>query len=163
LVKWYVRYNLVCDFPPFWKNSPQAFRFVSHQFYFFERPAEEVGILVEIVGEMEKFWGGGRLKRVLDTRDECLSLFQLYRKTFLRSVDPNHEQPKNVKYSLWSVTETFPRGGAWLFRDRSEMYLCLHSSQSEFMPVWSQSARSSRRNDLGPVWVIFVPVSCKRA
>ena len=28
--------------PPFWKISPQAFRFVSHQFYFFEMPAEEV-------------------------------------------------------------------------------------------------------------------------
>ena len=28
--------------PPFWKISPQAFRFISHQFYFFERPAEEV-------------------------------------------------------------------------------------------------------------------------
>jgi hypothetical protein len=46
-------------------------------------------------------------------------------------------------------------------RDRSEMYLCLHSSWSEFMPVWSQSARSSRRNDLRPVWVIFDPVACK--
>ena len=46
-------------------------------------------------------------------------------------------------------------------RNRSEMYLCLHSSSSEFMLVWSQSARSSRRNDLRPVWVIFVPVSCK--
>jgi hypothetical protein len=41
-------------------------------------------------------------------------------------------------------------------RDRSEMYLCLHSSRSEFMPVLSQSARSSRRNDLRSVWVIFV-------
>jgi hypothetical protein len=33
--------------------------------------------------------------------------------------------------------------------------------QSEFMPVWSQSTRSSRQNDLRPVWVIFVPVSRK--
>jgi hypothetical protein len=46
-------------------------------------------------------------------------------------------------------------------RDRSEMYLCLHSFRSEFMLVWSQSARSSRRNDLRLVWVIFAPVSCK--
>jgi hypothetical protein len=46
-------------------------------------------------------------------------------------------------------------------RDRSEMYLCLHSFLSEFMPVWSQSAWSSRRNDLRLVWVIFVLVSCK--
>jgi hypothetical protein len=44
----------------------------------------------------------------------------------------------------------------------NQMYLCLHSSQSEFMPAcWSQSARSSRRNDLRLIWVIFVPVSCK--
>jgi hypothetical protein len=43
-----------------------------------------------------------------------LSLFQFYRKTFLRSVDP--KQPKNVKFSLWSIIETFPRRGAWLFR-----------------------------------------------
>jgi hypothetical protein len=37
----------------------------------------------------------------------------------------------------------------------------IHSIWSEFMPVWSQSARSSRRNDLRLVWVIFSPVSCK--
>jgi hypothetical protein len=48
LVKWYIKYNLVCGFPPFWKISPQAFRFVSHQFYFFERPAEEVAIYIYI-------------------------------------------------------------------------------------------------------------------
>jgi hypothetical protein len=46
-------------------------------------------------------------------------------------------------------------------RDRSEMYLCLHSFRSEFMLVWSQSAWSSRWNDLRLVWVIFVLVSCK--
>jgi hypothetical protein len=34
--------------------------------------------------------------------------------------------------------------------------ICVHSSRSEFMPVLSQSARSSRRNDLISVWVIFV-------
>ena len=48
-------------------------------------------------------------------------------------------------------------------RDRSEMYLCLLTfiPESEFMPVWSrQSAWSSRRNELRPVCVIFVPVSC---
>jgi hypothetical protein len=38
----------------------------------------------------------------------------LQKKTYLRSVDP--KQPKNVKFSLWSIVETFPRGGAWLFR-----------------------------------------------
>ena len=30
--------------PPSWKISPEAFPFVSHQFYIFERPAEEVGV-----------------------------------------------------------------------------------------------------------------------
>jgi hypothetical protein len=40
----------------------------------------------------------------------------------------------------------------------------LNSCRSEVMPVWSQLARSSRRNnDLRPVRVIFVPVSCKRS
>jgi hypothetical protein len=48
------------------------------------------------------------------TRDEWLSLFQLKEKSFVRSVDP--KQPKNIKCSLWSIIETFPRGGAWLFR-----------------------------------------------
>ena len=38
----------------------------------------------------------------------------LQKKLFWRSVDP--KQPKNVKFSLWSIIETFPRGGAWLFR-----------------------------------------------
>ena len=33
--------------PPFWKISPQAFLFISHQFYFFERPAEEVGDIID--------------------------------------------------------------------------------------------------------------------
>jgi hypothetical protein len=28
--------------PPFWKISRQAFRFISHQCYIFERPAEDV-------------------------------------------------------------------------------------------------------------------------
>jgi hypothetical protein len=52
------------------------------------------------------------IKKVLDT--EMIGYHQCYRKTFLRSVDP--KQPKNVKFSLWSIIETFPRGGAWLFR-----------------------------------------------
>ena len=39
-----------------------------------------------------------------------------YRKIFLRSVDP--KRPKNVKFSLWSIIETFPRGCAWLFQGR---------------------------------------------
>jgi hypothetical protein len=33
--------------------------------------------------------------------------------------------------------------------------------KSELIPVWSQSARSSRWNDFRPVWVIFVSISCK--
>jgi hypothetical protein len=49
------------------------------------------------------------IKRILD-RDEWLLLFQFYGKTFLRSVDP--KQPKNVKFSLWSIIET-SRGGAY--------------------------------------------------
>jgi hypothetical protein len=40
--------------------------------------------------------------------DEWLSLFQFYRKTFLR-LDP--KQPKNVKFSLSSIIETSPTGG----------------------------------------------------
>ena len=40
-------------------------------------------------------------------------------------------------------------------RDRSEMYLCWHSSRFEFIPVWRKSVRSSRRNDMRSVWVIF--------
>jgi hypothetical protein len=42
-------------------------------------------------------------------RDEWLSLFQFYRKTFLR-LDP--KQAKNVKFSLSSIIETSPREGA---------------------------------------------------
>jgi hypothetical protein len=46
--------------------------------------------------------------------DKWLSLFKFYRKTFLRSVDP--KQPKNVKFSLRSIIETFPRWGAKILR-----------------------------------------------
>jgi hypothetical protein len=46
--------------------------------------------------------------KLLSNRDDWLSLFQFYRKTFLRSVDP--KQPKNVKFSLWSFIETFSQG-----------------------------------------------------
>jgi hypothetical protein len=42
-------------------------------------------------------------------RDEWLSLFQFYRKTFLR-LDP--KQAKNVKFSLSSIIETSLTGGA---------------------------------------------------
>ena len=42
-------------------------------------------------------------------RDEGLSLFQFYTKTFLR-LDP--KQAKNVKFSLSSIIETSPRKGA---------------------------------------------------
>jgi hypothetical protein len=45
-----------------------------------------------------KFLSKHCIKRVLDTEMIAISLFQFYRKTFLRSVDPN--QPKNVKFSL---------------------------------------------------------------
>jgi hypothetical protein len=38
------------------------------------------------------------------------ALLQFYRKTFLQSVDP--KQLKNFKFSLWSIIEIFPRGGA---------------------------------------------------
>jgi hypothetical protein len=60
-----------------------------------------------------KFLSKYCIKRVFD-RDKWLSTFQFYRKTFLRTVDP--KQPKNVKFSLWSIIEIFPRGGAWRFR-----------------------------------------------
>jgi hypothetical protein len=59
-----------------------------------------------------KFLSKHLIKRVLDTEMNWLSLFQFYRKTFLRSVDP--KQPKDVKFSLRSIIETFPRGGVWL-------------------------------------------------
>jgi hypothetical protein len=42
-------------------------------------------------------------------RDEWLSLFQFYRKTFLRLYP---KQPKNVKFSLSSIIETSLTGGA---------------------------------------------------
>jgi hypothetical protein len=48
------------------------------------------------------------IKRVLDIE------MNSYHVVFLRSVDP--KQPKNVKFSLRSIIETSPRGGAWLFR-----------------------------------------------
>ena len=57
-----------------------------------------------------KFLSKRCIKRVLDTKDERPSLFRFYRKTFLRRVDP--KQPKNVKFSLCSIIETFLRGGA---------------------------------------------------
>jgi hypothetical protein len=46
--------------------------------------------------------------------DTEMNGWQFYRKTFLRSVVP--KQPKNVEFWLWSIIETFPTGGAWLFR-----------------------------------------------
>jgi hypothetical protein len=46
-------------------------------------------------------------------RDQGLSLFPFYKKTFLQSVVS--KQPKNVKFSLWSIIEICPRG-PWLFR-----------------------------------------------
>jgi hypothetical protein len=57
-------------------------------------------------------------------RDEWLSLFQFYRKSFLRSVDTN--QPKNLKFLLWSIIKTFPRGGAWLFRGSTKIRNDVH-------------------------------------
>ena len=47
--------------PPFCKISRQAFRFVSHQFYIFERPAEEVAktaqdlALVQLINTISGF------------------------------------------------------------------------------------------------------------
>jgi hypothetical protein len=61
-----------------------------------------------------KFLSKHCIKRVLDTEMNGLSLFQFYRKTFLRCVDP--KQPKNVKFSLSSIIETFPRGGTKILR-----------------------------------------------
>jgi hypothetical protein len=53
-------------------------------------------------------------KSVLDTEMNGYHCFNFTEKTFLRSVDP--KQPKNVNFSLWSIIEIFPRGGAWCFR-----------------------------------------------
>ena len=55
------------------------------------------------------------IKRVLETEMNGYRCFNFTEKTFLRSVDPI-KKPKNVKFSLWSIIETLPRGGAWLFR-----------------------------------------------
>ena len=54
------------------------------------------------------------IKRVLDTERNGYHCFNFTEKTFLRTVDPN--QPKNFKFSLWSIIDTFPKRGAWLFR-----------------------------------------------
>jgi hypothetical protein len=62
---------------------------------------------------LQSFFQNIALKGYL-TRDRWLSLFQFYRKTLLRNVDP--KQPKSVKLSLRSIIETFPRGGASLIR-----------------------------------------------
>ena len=40
------------------------------------------------------------IKRVLDTESEWLSLFQLYRKTFLRSVYPKQSKMSNLHFDL---------------------------------------------------------------
>jgi hypothetical protein len=69
---------------------------------------------VQLITITTRFLSKYCIKRILDIEMNWLSLFQFYRKTFFRSVDP--KQPKNLTFSLWSIIETFPRGGAWLFR-----------------------------------------------
>jgi hypothetical protein len=54
------------------------------------------------------------LKGYLTQRWMAITVSISQKKTFLWSVDP--KQSKNVKFSLWSMIETFPRGGAWHFR-----------------------------------------------
>jgi hypothetical protein len=61
-----------------------------------------------------KFLSKHCIKRVLDTEMNGLSLSQFYRQTFLWCVDP--KLPKNVKFSLSSIIETFPRGGTEIIR-----------------------------------------------
>jgi hypothetical protein len=61
-----------------------------------------------------KFFSKYCIKRTLhDTEMNWLSLFQFYRKTFFRSVDPKQQ---NLTFSLSSIIETLVRGCAWLFR-----------------------------------------------
>jgi hypothetical protein len=60
------------------------------------------------------------IKRLLDTEmNGYHALFQFYKKTFLRSVAP--KATKKVKCSLWSIIETFPREGAWLFKGSTKI------------------------------------------
>ena len=50
------------------------------------------------------------------TQRWTLSLFQFYRKNVLTlSVDPKQKEMSNFHFDLY-IFETFPRGGAWLFR-----------------------------------------------
>ena len=66
-----------------------------------------------------KFLSKYCIKRILhDTEMNWLSLFQFYRKTFFRSVDPKQQ---NLTFSLSSIIETLVRGCAWLFRGDSKI------------------------------------------
>jgi hypothetical protein len=61
-----------------------------------------------------KFLSKHCIKRVLDTEMNGYHTTLFYRKKrFLRIVEP--KQPKNIKFSLWSIIETSPRGGAYDF------------------------------------------------
>jgi hypothetical protein len=53
------------------------------------------------------------IKRVFDTEMNGYHCFNFTENTFLRSLDPKHA---TIKFSLWSIIETFPKGGASLFR-----------------------------------------------
>jgi hypothetical protein len=87
-----------------------------------------------------------------------LSLFQFYRKTFFRSVDP--KQPKNLTFSLWSIIEIFPRGGAWLFRggakrSRGRCAPPHTSPQNPAMRQWLLPRTWANTNSILNVYLVF--------
>jgi hypothetical protein len=61
-----------------------------------------------------KFLSKHCIKRVLDTEMNGYHCFNFTEKLSYKVVDP--KQPKNVKFSLWSIIETFPRGEARIIR-----------------------------------------------
>jgi hypothetical protein len=60
---------------------------------------------------LQSFFQNIALKGYL-TQRWMATLSQFYRKNVLTKCRPS----ATIKFSLWSINETFPRGGAWLFR-----------------------------------------------
>jgi hypothetical protein len=62
----------------------------------------------------QRFFQNIALKGYLKIGMNGYHCFNFTENFLTKCVDP--KQPKHVKFSLWSIIETFPRGGAWLFR-----------------------------------------------
>ena len=73
----------------------------------------------------------------------------ILQKKFLRSVDP--KQPKNVKFSLWSIIETFPRG-CMTFQGRCAPFFhslrCRKGAhvEAKFLPYTQQNPITTHTN-----------------